>query len=158
MFVHMEKMDKMHTENMSKLTTTMESFSNSNAYGFSMLRQLLQPSLQQPSSAHPWQASSNVCQQNTPPQRQQTYSQSHTFAQAQAYNQAQQSYNQFQLNYSQTKPQFNQGQPTYSRVQQGFKQTPHNNQASNSLSRPQSATNIVCESSQEDGDLYSHGF
>ena len=105
MFVHMEKIDKMHTENMSKLTTRMDTLSNSIAKGFSMSRQLLQPPLQQPSYAHPWQASLNVCQQNTSPsQRQQTYSQSDTFAHAQAYNQAQQGYNQFQLNYNQTQP------------------------------------------------------
>ena len=48
MFVHIEKMDKLQTEKMSKLTTTMETLSNSIAAGFSMLRQLLQPPFQQP--------------------------------------------------------------------------------------------------------------
>ena len=87
MFVHMEKMGKMHIEKMSKLTTIMETLSNSIAAGFSMLRQLLQPPLQQPNYAHPWQPSSNTCQQNTPPpQRQQTYGQSHTFAISAKFN------------------------------------------------------------------------
>ena len=87
MFVHIEKMDKLQTEKMSKLTTTMETLSNSIAAGFSMLRQLLQPPFQQPNYAHSWQPSSNMCQQNTPPpQRQQTYGQSHTFAISEKFN------------------------------------------------------------------------